>query len=63
VGVVYDEDMLLHKSDIHHPERPDRAKAIYDNLVEKSILDKLTRIDAKLATDDQLKLVHSDEHI
>lgn len=36
VGVVYDEEMLLHKSyHLEHPERPERAMAIYLNLVKK----------------------------
>ena len=36
VGVVYDEEMLLHRShEKEHPERPERAMAIYLNLVKK----------------------------
>jgi hypothetical protein len=36
VGVVFDEGMLLHKCHKgHHPERPERAMAIYLNLVKK----------------------------
>lgn len=36
VGVVFDEQMLLHKSHSeHHPERPERAMAIYLNLIKK----------------------------
>lgn len=36
VGVVFDEEMLLHRSHRdHHPERPERAMAIYLNLVKK----------------------------
>lgn len=36
VGVVYDEEMLLHRSHVQeHPERPERAMAIYLNLVKK----------------------------
>lgn len=37
VGVVYDEEMLLHRNhaDDLHPERPERVMAIYLNLVKK----------------------------
>ena len=36
VGVVYDEEMLLHrKHQEEHPERPERAMAIYLNLIKK----------------------------
>ena len=36
VGVVYDEEMLLHrKHQDEHPERPERAMAIYLNLIKK----------------------------
>jgi len=36
VGVVFDEQMLLHRSHgEHHPERPERAMAIYLNLIKK----------------------------
>jgi hypothetical protein len=36
VGVVYDEEMLLHKDyEPGHPERPERVQSIYLNLVKK----------------------------
>ena len=36
VGVVYDEEMLLHRNHReHHPERPERCMSIYLNLVNK----------------------------
>ena len=36
VGVVYDEEMLLHRHyREEHPERPERAMAIYINLVKQ----------------------------
>jgi acetoin utilization deacetylase AcuC-like enzyme len=60
VGVVYDEEMLLHR--LHnddHPERPERVMAIYLNLVKKNIWKSLVRVDAIPATDDILALAHS----
>lgn len=39
VGVVFDEEMLLHRNHReHHPERPERAMAIYLNLIKKGYL-------------------------
>jgi len=36
VGVVYDEEMLLHRHHRDaHPERPERVMAIYLNLIKK----------------------------
>ena len=36
VGVVYDEEMLLHRHHHEeHPERPERVMAIYLNLIKK----------------------------
>ena len=36
VGVVYDEEMLLHRvTNSYHPERPERVMAIYLNLIKK----------------------------
>jgi hypothetical protein len=36
VGVVYDEEMLLHRHHRdEHPERPERVMAIYLNLLKK----------------------------
>jgi acetoin utilization deacetylase AcuC-like enzyme len=64
VGVVYDEEMLLHR--LHnddHPERPERVMAIYLNLVKKNIWKSLIRVDAIPATDDILALAHSQAHI
>ena len=52
VGVVYDEEMLLHRNHRDdHPERPERVMAIYLNLIKKEIWESLIRIDVEPATD------------
>ena len=64
VGVVYDEEMLLHRNHIaDHPERPERVQAIYLNLIKKKLWDTLIRIDAYPAEDKDLQLAHTDSHI
>ena len=58
--MVYDEEMLLHRNhDGYHPERPERVMAIYLNLIKKDIWDKLIRIDAFPAEDQDLALAHT----
>lgn len=77
VGVVFDEEMLLHKNHReHHPERPERAMAIYLNLINKGYLilykfylifpriyKELIALDAEPADDQYLELVHPISHI
>ena len=64
VGVIYDEDMLLHEQhEADHCERPDRIKAIYDHFNTEGILSKLVRIPIKLAIDEDLTLIHSEKHV
>ncbi len=56
-------DCLLHEMGAYHPERPARLKAIEDELVACGLMDKLVRYSAPLATREQLKRVHTSEHI
>lgn len=64
VGVVFDEEMLLHRNHRdHHPERPERAMAIYLNLINKGIYKDLKPLDVEPAEDKYLELVHPVTHI
>lgn len=56
-------DSLKHDMGQHHPESPDRVKAIEDQLILSRIEPFLTYIDAPLATEEQLQLVHTQDHI
>jgi acetoin utilization deacetylase AcuC-like enzyme len=47
----------------HHPECPERIQAIEDQLILSRIDYFFTRISAPLATEDQLALIHTQEHI
>ena len=59
VGVVFDEEMLLHKCyKQYHPERPERLMSIYLNLINKGIYDELIKIDCEPAEEALLELVH-----
>ncbi len=56
-------DCLRHEMGPHHPECPERLQAIEDQLILSRIDCYLTRIDPPLATEEQLALVHTREHI
>jgi acetoin utilization deacetylase AcuC-like enzyme len=56
-------DCLLHEMGAYHPERPARLKAIDDELAACGLIDKMVRYSAPLATHEQLKRVHTSEHI
>jgi acetoin utilization deacetylase AcuC-like enzyme len=63
VGVVYDEQMLLHK--VHrstHPERPERIMAIYLHLLESDLWKKMVKIDSEQATEEDILLAHTKKH-
>jgi acetoin utilization deacetylase AcuC-like enzyme len=47
----------------HHPECPERLQAIEDQLILSRIDYFFTRISPPLATEDQLALIHTQEHI
>lgn len=64
VGVIFDEEMLLHKLySEYHPERPERAMAIYLNLVKKGIFKELIKLDFGPAEDKHLEYVHPATHV
>ena len=64
VGVIFDEEMLLHKLyKEYHPERPERAMAIYLNLVKKGIYQELVRLDFGPAEEKHLEYVHPSTHV
>ena len=56
-------DCLKHQMGAHHPECPERLAAIEDQLVASGIGQFLARIEAPLATDEQLARVHPIEYV
>ena len=58
-GYCYDEEMILHKNHKEfHVERPERIMALYFRLTETNLIDKLTKIEVKEITEENI-LVHS----
>lgn len=62
-GYLSHQDCLRHEMGGYHPECPARLEAIEDQLILSRIDQFLHRIDPPLATEAQLALVHSLEHI
>jgi acetoin utilization deacetylase AcuC-like enzyme len=62
-GYITHPDFLKHEMGSHHPECPERIQAINDQLIRSGVDRFLHHLDAPLATEDQLELVHSPDHI
>jgi acetoin utilization deacetylase AcuC-like enzyme len=63
-GLLFDEVYRHHLvGDTGHPERPERLTAILGGLEKAGLLNRLTRIPARPATDDELALAHDRAYI
>lgn len=62
VGLLYDSCMELHDGP-EHVERPARVIVLYAKLQEEGLLERCSRLVARPATDPELRLAHSAEHI
>ncbi|XP_038154361.1 histone deacetylase 6 [Cyprinodon tularosa] len=64
-GLVYDEKMMEHVNlwDRHHPEQPQRTFKIFSRHQQLGLVDRCHRIQARLATEEELAMCHSLRHI
>lgn len=64
-GLVYDERMMEHLNmwDRHHPEQPQRIFKIFSKHQQLGLVDRCQRIPARLATEEELAMCHSVQHI
>lgn len=62
-GFISHSDCMKHEMGNYHPECPDRLSAIEDQLLLSRINDYLVKLTPPLATEEDLQLVHSKEHI
>ena len=62
VGIVFDERCLAHDAP-GHPERAARLTAVREALTEAGLWERLTRIPARAAREEDLLRVHSPEHV
>ena len=62
-AVIWDERYLLHDTGLWHPERPERLMAIKKVLDETPIGKKLIRLEPRMATAEEIALVHDFEYV
>ncbi|CAL8324506.1 unnamed protein product [Merluccius merluccius] len=64
-GLAYDERMMDHLNlwDSHHPEQPQRISKIFSKHIDLGLVDRCQRIPARLATEEELAMCHSEDHI
>ena len=63
VALVTHADCILHEMGMHHPESPERLKAVLDALDASGFGGQLTEHEAPLAGAGELARVHADVHI
>ncbi|KAJ4713189.1 Histone deacetylase [Melia azedarach] len=65
VGLLYDERMCKHHTPdgVHHPENPNRIRAIWNKLQEAAIPQRCVVLNAKEAEDKYLLSVHTRNHV
>ncbi|MDW8225775.1 MAG: histone deacetylase [Bacteroidota bacterium] len=62
-GFVTDERYLAHDTGTGHPERPERLQAIWQELQQRSLWSRLYHIRPRIATTEELGLIHPPEYI
>src|SRR6188472_1140684 len=61
-GLLYDRRFLDHDTGTRHPESPERMAVLCD-LFESGAYRDLVRIDARAATEEELRRVHGHDHV
>ncbi|UCF91707.1 MAG: histone deacetylase [Desulfobacterales bacterium] len=62
-GFLYDERFKQHVTGPHHPEAPDRLRAVYQGIQDAGLLAKLILIKARRADMEWIETVHTKEYI
>jgi acetoin utilization deacetylase AcuC-like enzyme len=62
-GLVYDAAYQNHLTGLGHPERPERCLAVIGALRESGLESRLSKIEPRAATDQELLLCHTAEHL
>jgi acetoin utilization deacetylase AcuC-like enzyme len=62
-GLVTDPALRQHDTGIGHPEQPARQAAVIDRLEFTGLLDVLTQIEPRIASEGDVALVHTREYI
>jgi acetoin utilization deacetylase AcuC-like enzyme len=61
-ALLFDETCLRHQPGEGHPERPSRLEAIRSQLQKDGVFEEAPRVAARVATDDELRLIHTREY-
>jgi len=62
-GLMSDPSFREHLAGREHPERPERYDAVMQNLAAAGMLDTITAIPSRQATEDELLLCHTAEYL
>ncbi len=60
--LITDDLYLEHRAE-NHPECPERVISILSHLQEEGLMDRVQKIPARDATEEELRLVHTSEHL
>lgn len=65
VSLIYDKEMLKHfnYTDNTHPEAPERISGIFTKHEEYELINRCNLMNGRLATEDELLLAHTKDHI
>src|SRR6516164_1017516 len=62
-AIMYDPIFREHLAGREHPERPERLDAVMNALAGAGLMERLVRVEARTATDEELLLCHTREYL
>ena len=62
-ALMYDPIFREHLAGQEHPERPERLDAVMNALAGAGLMERLVRVEARTATDEELLLCHTREYL
>ena len=62
-AIMYDPIFREHLAGREHPERPERLDAVMSALAGAGLMERLVRVEARTATDEELLLCHTREYL
>lgn len=64
VGYVFARAMKTHRNTLQkdHVESPQRVERIYQALRKQGLISKMKKLNSRLATREEVTLIHTDEH-
>ncbi|MCB1090462.1 MAG: histone deacetylase [Verrucomicrobiae bacterium] len=62
-ALLLDDRFTAHDPGDHHPEAPGRIRAIIGELEELGLPEKCRKLERRIVTDDEIRLVHTDAYL